>query len=291
MEPRPRLRRRVQRLRGLVEEAAVVVRRLDDTLPGRSVALFRRIEGRDRVLMLAGQAFIAVFPLMIVVATIRTSRDGLQVGDWVVREFGLTGSTATAVSLLFGRPPGQAGGITVASVLVLLWTFTSFARSLQQTFEAAWDLPRRGWHGATWSLGAIGAFAVTPALSGWIGSLRGTAIAPDVAVVLAQAVVVITGWAAVSYLMLSGRVPFTTMLPGAAASAVVQLLIGWWTALYVPNLISRNAARYGVIGVAMGLISWLIIVSAGIVCSAVAGPVLHEEWERVRRRFSVRLPG
>lgn len=41
-----------------------------DTLPVRAARLFLDIDGRDRVLMLAGQAFIAVIPLLIVAATV-----------------------------------------------------------------------------------------------------------------------------------------------------------------------------------------------------------------------------
>jgi len=54
-------------------------------------------------------------------------------------------------------------------------------------------------------------------------------------------------------------------------SAVAQVLVGWGGSLWVPHLIERNAARYGVIGVAVALISWLVVLAFLLVASAVIG--------------------
>ena len=121
--------------------------RFGHTPPVRLVRLFVDIDGRDRILMLAGQAFIAVIPLLIVVATVSGTGGSSAVGGYLVRRFALDGSAEESVRILFDRPPEATGGITLLSVVVLVWTSNSFARSLQRTFASAWGLPRSGMRG------------------------------------------------------------------------------------------------------------------------------------------------
>lgn len=135
------------------------------------VRVFLRIEGRDRVLVLAGQGFIAL--------------------------------------VLFAYPPGASGGTTL------------------------------------FSLG-----------------------------LLAQAGVAVGGWLLATSSMLAGRVPIRTLGEGAVLSAALQLVVGWGTAIYVPQLFARNAERYGAVGVALALVTWLIAVASVVVGGAVIGAVL-----------------
>ena len=57
-------------------------------------------------------------------------------------------------------------------------------------------------------------------------------------------------------------------------SAVAQVVVSWAGSIYVPLLIERNIERYGVIGVAIALISWLVVLALLIVVSAVIGAQL-----------------
>ena len=97
-----------------------------------------------------------------------------------------------------------------------------------------------------------------------------------------QLIVLVPSWLAVSYFLLSRRRRVRQLVPGAVISAMVQLALGWATALYVPALIERQASRYGVIGVAFALVSWLVLVAGGIVVSAVMGAELGSEVSRNR---------
>lgn len=251
------------------------VDRFEHTRPVRLVRLFLDIDGRDRVLMLAGQAFIAVIPLLIVVATVSGTGGSSAVGSYLVRRFDLSGSAEESVRILFDRPPEAAGGITLLSLIVLVWTSNSFARSLQRTFAAAWGLPRPGALGTVHrTLGLVVLMVVLFGLS-FLGNAVGEGgVLLALLVLLVQVTVVVGGWALASHLMLARRVPVRRLLPGAVATAVVQLLVGWGTAIWLPGLVTRNADNYGVIGAALALVSWLIVVSASIVASAVLGRVL-----------------
>lgn len=257
----------VERGRALLDEFA-------HTPPVRMVRLFLEIDGRDRILMLAGQAFIAVIPLLIVVATVSGTGGSSAVGGYLVRRFSLDGSAEESVRILFDRPPDATGGITLLSLVVLVWTSNSFARSLQRTFGAAGGLPRPGALGTLHrTVGLVVLMVVLFGLS-WLGNVLREGALLALLVLLVQLVVVVGGWALASHLMLARRVPVRRLLPGAVASAVVQLLVGWGTAIWLPGLVTRNADNYGVIGAALALVSWLIVVSASIVASAVLGRVL-----------------
>ena len=48
-----------------------------------------------------------------------------------------------------------------------------------------------------------------------------------------------------------------------------QAAVSVYGAIEVPRLIERNAANYGVVGVTFALLTWLIVVCAGVVVVAV----------------------
>ncbi|GAB3014874.1 hypothetical protein GCM10011376_07070 [Nocardioides flavus (ex Wang et al. 2016)] len=258
----------------VLERGRQLLDRFEHTVPVRLVRLFVAIDGRDRILMLAGQAFIAVIPLLIVVATVSGTGGSSAVGSYLVRRFSLDGSAEESVRILFDRPPDATGGLTLLSLVVLAWTSNSFARSLQRTFAAAWDMPRSGFRGTVLRTAGLVVLLVVLFGASWLGNALEEGPALGVVVVTVQLAVVVGGWALASHLMLARRVPVRLLVPGAVASAVVQLVVGWGTAIWLPALVTRNADNYGVIGAALALVSWLIVVSASIVASAVLGRVL-----------------
>jgi membrane protein len=59
-------------------------------------------------------------------------------------------------------------------------------------------------------------------------------------------------------------------------------VVAVYSTVWMPHLVTSNAERYGVIGVTFALLTWLIVLSAGIVVAAVVsaeagtreGPIL-----------------
>jgi membrane protein len=228
----------------------------------------------DRALTIAGKAFIALVPLVIVLASLAGKAGGLTIGEWVIARFNLTGASADAVRSLFGRPPSVSGSLTLLSVVTVLVSASSFARSIQRTYELAWNLPARGLRrsvdgiqGACVLLGALIALA-------FLASLVEDLPAGPVVSAVAQTCVAIPGWWLAGRLLLNRRVSWRMLLPGAVVSALGNVLVSTAGAVYVPHLIERNTERYGVIGVAIALISWLVVLSVLIVASAVVGAQL-----------------
>lgn len=251
-----------------------VVRAVRRSIVWRIVVASIEIRFYDRALTLAGQAFIALIPLMIVLATMVSSSDSLAIGDWVIDRFKLTGSSAEAVQSLFGQPPAGSGGLTFLSVITVVVSASSFARSVQRTYELAWDLPARGLRRTVNGIEGALLILIALLLLGYLASLANDLPAGSLITVIAQLCTAIPGWWLASRLLLSGRVSWRLLFPGAVASAVAQVAVSSAGAVYVPHLIERNTDRYGVIGVAIALISWLVVLALLVVASAVVGAQL-----------------
>lgn len=250
----------------------------------RCVRTFQLIEGRDRVLMLAGQGFIALVPLLVVVASLTGASGAGGVGEGLVERWGLTGSAAAAVTSLFAYPPGATGGVTLFSAGLLLFSLNGFARSVERTFQGAWGLRRTGFRGKVDRTAGLAVLLGAGFAAGWVRQRLDTVPAGLVLGLAAQAAVVVGGWVLGTSLMLSRRVPTRSLLGGAVLSTVLQLVVGWGTALYVPELVARNAERYGVVGVALALVTWLLAVASVIVGAAVVGAVLGTSAHPAARR-------
>ncbi len=264
--------------------------REDDPLLVRIARTLVSVDARDRVLALAGQAFIALIPLVIVLATAFSSTDGEAVGDFFVERFDLEGAPATAMHSLFSRPPEATSGVGVAAIVVLLFSLNSFGRSVAKTFERTWDLPRV--KGARRLLSFAGVFVLvanTVALS-MIGMLARQS--PPRASLLLIGLDLLLGaamWLLLLWLFLSGRRALETLVPAALCGAVVQMLASVAMSVYLPRFFAVSTQRYGVIGVSFALVSYMVVIGVVIVVVAVVGAELAREVEQRQQRPGRRL--
>src|SRR3954451_20907514 len=97
----------------------------------RCLHRYLSIDGTQRALVLAGQAFSALIPLLIVLSTILSSNGGAQLAQRMNARFRLTGNGADAVRTLFDQPAGAAQSVTVGSALLLIISGLSCARTMQ----------------------------------------------------------------------------------------------------------------------------------------------------------------
>jgi membrane protein len=79
------------------------------------------------------------------------------------------------------------------------------------------------------------------------------------------------------------------LVPGALVSGVLGALLGVASSVYVPVLMEWSARRYGLIGVAFSLQSWMLVFAFVIVIGAVVGAAMSEwfgiiSWRRLRER-------
>jgi hypothetical protein len=96
------------------------------------------LQGIDRAMALAAQAFTALNPLLLVVSAVAPSDRRDLVSDAVIRKFQLAGGAAQAVKQLFARPGDSAIGIL--SVVLLVFSGVSLTRRMRRMYLQAWRL-------------------------------------------------------------------------------------------------------------------------------------------------------
>lgn len=247
---------------------------------GSCATRMMEIGSRDRAVTIAGQAFIALIPLMILIAgwTDRTGDGGF--GETLITYFKLSGSSAEAVRSLFEAPPSATGGTSLIGLVILLISIGSFSRALQRLYESAWRLPRKGMRGTMSGLAGLGTLIAVLFGHAWLVHVLGPSPIPRAASLAIETATIFPLWALFMWLMVSRRIEYRVLLVSAAICAAGQVGLSWWTRLYVPHLIATDADRYGVIGVAFALVSWLVLVAYLLVGSAVVGVELTDRMRR-----------
>jgi membrane protein len=239
-----------------------------DSLVLRVPQRMMAIGGYDCALALSAQAFVALIPMLIVVAALAPVAFRGPYGQALLTGYGISGPAAESVAVLFDHPPA-AESLTVVSVALLVVTVLGFIRALQRTYLAAWELPKHGIRGLGYgllaSLALVGEFTLLtllgPALTVFLGGLPIR--------LTAQALAATVLWWPVQYLLLGGRVGWRALLPGAALTGAGQAGAILASGLYLPIAISHGVERYGLVGVAIALLSWLVVFGLLLVVSAV----------------------
>jgi membrane protein len=244
----------------------------------RSLRRFVEVEGAQQATVLAAQAFTSLIPFLVVAAAFGPGEG--DIADRINDRFDLHGSAARSVEALFNDAGEVTGAVTWVSVIILVLSATSFTRALQRMFQRAYQTDpgtwREAWRGLAW----LAAFAL------WIvaSSPLRNALADVGGIVFAITVSAVFGfvvWLATPAILL-GATDWRRLLPGALVSAMLGALLGAASGIYVPLLLTWSADRYGLIGVAFSLQSWLLAAAFVVVIGAVVGAVASE---RLRQRL------
>lgn len=254
-------------------------RRVEQTLLVRCLRRYVKINGTMLALVIAAQTFTAFIPLLIVVASLIPAGNRGDLGVTMVERFHLSGDAATAVRTLFSRPPDSAGAFTVVGAILLVVSALSLSRSLGRTYETAWGLPPAGVRASLNGVVALTVLLTNIVLLALLAGLLRGVPAGSVVTFLLRAGLGVLVWLVLQHLLLSGRVAWRLLLPGAITAAVGQQAVSLSSAVWMPRLIERNASRYGVIGVTFALLTWLLVVGVMLV----AGAVVSAELGRQRR--------
>jgi membrane protein len=230
------------------------------------LALAVRLQPIDRALALASKLFVAVIPLSIVLTAVVPGTKSF--GETLVDRFGLTGSGADATEALFATKGEVQGGVTIFGLIVVLYSMMSFARGLQRVYQDAWDLPPLGVDGlrrrGLWILGFVVYLAVGSPLR---------RITEDHDLDLLYVIVVLGMgsilWVWTPYELIGRRLHWRRLLPLGVLTAVATSAYTAISAIYIPRLFSTSAERYGLIGVAFSIVTWLFVFASVIVGSVI----------------------
>lgn len=253
---------------------------------GRCLGTFLDLQGIDRAMALAAQAFTALIPLLLLVSTLAAGSDGVAAG--LIRRFHLTGDGAQAVRVLFDG--SGIGGTGALSVVLLVFSGVSLTRRLQRMYLQAWRLdPRPGLRGRLNAGLGLAAIVVEFGLLSLVRSLEAQLRGAGG---LGWPLTFVAGfvlWTSIPWLLLDRRIPWRRLLPAGALTAVCVSVYGLATTIYMTALIESYSRRYGIFGVTLALVGWLLAMSLIVVATTVIAAEFDrapEPWAgRLRRRL------
>ena len=241
-----------------------------------AVRRFLAIEGAQQATVLAAQAFTSLIPLMVVAAA--ASPGSSDLADRIVDRFGLEGESARSVHQLFASAGETQSAVTWISIVILVLSALSFTRAIQRVFQRAYDRQPEGLkdqqRGLAWVV----------CLGAWVTLLAPLheSLADLAGIVFAVLVSSVTGfflWLGTPMLLLGER-DWRYLAPGAAVSGVLGAALSVASSIYVPIVMDWSAERYGLIGIAFALQSWLLVAGFTIVIGAVFGATVVRDRAR-----------
>ena len=282
-------------MRARTDDAIELAQRIWDSFLGRCVQRFLRMRGIDRSVMLSSQAFTALIPLLILVGSRLSAGSDDALSEAMIRRFGLDGDAAEAVTLLFDIPDDATGGISTFSLLLLIASGTSFTRRLQMTYRLAWGLPKAGGRSGLYS--GVALLVLIAEISMLYGVRAFVRTLPQ-SWLITIPLSVLAGHGAVDVdpLPAAGpRVHWRRLLVSGAVAGVATALYSVATTIYMPGLIERSTNGFGLFGITISIIGWLLAISVILVASAAIGAefdACQAHWVRaLKSRFGLEEPG
>jgi membrane protein len=249
---------------------------------GRAWQRSNELEVFQRSLGFAALGFLTLVPLLVIVSS-GDPQHGEGFGQWLAEALGLSKRSRIQVERLF-TPPAHALRTTTAFGIAALAVFgLTFGTALQTGYEKIWELPPARWH-ARWR--HVVWLAV---LTGYIFLFATTVLRHEstAGVLAASLTAVLFLWWSQS-LLLSGRVRWPVLLPGAVASVIGLLGLRVFSQLVFSPLIASSAVTYGPIGTVLVLQSWLVGVGVVVFGGALVGRVFDEELPRMKQALRKR---
>jgi len=220
-------------------------------------------------MVIASQALTALIPLLLLVSTLAPASRRDVVSQALVRRFELSGNAADAVRQVFAQPAG-ASSIGVLSVVILVFSGVSLARRMQRMYQDAWRLEAvASVRGSLNTFLGLGALLLEIALL----YLARSALRPlPMDTLLGILVSIPTGlllWTCIPWLLLDGRIHWRRLVPAGLLASVCGAAFSIASTVYMPRMMETYSQRYGLFGVTLALVGWLLCVSLIIVCATV----------------------
>jgi membrane protein len=224
-----------------------------------------RMRPIDRALALASKLFVAIIPLSIIVSGLVQSTDSF--GTSFAGGFGLTGPSAHATETLFATGRGVQGVVGVLGVTIVLYSMLGHARGLQSLYLDAWEFAPLGvkgwWRRALWTAGYT-----VYALAMRLDTLERHAATTGVCVIAWLALeFAIALWG--QWTLVGKRISWRRLVPTAALTATGDAAFKGLSVVFAPAVFTQASQRYGVIGIAFSIVTWLFLDALVIVLAAI----------------------
>ena len=181
----------------------------------------REIDGYDRALALACQGFVAVIPMVAGLATVLRGQGGSAA---VAADLGLSTDLIDSMSALGAAAPPDAD-LTVVGIFLLVVSVLGFIRTLQRTYTAAWSLTTVGVRAFGRSLLAATVLVAEFGLLVLVAPVLGWFFDSLVIGLTAHAATALLLWWPIQRVLVSGRIGWIRLLPGALVAGLGQALL------------------------------------------------------------------
>jgi membrane protein len=224
--------------------------------------------------------FLSLFPLLLLGVAVLgfVSANRTDFAQSVVDQFGLTGDAAHQVLDAINEAERSRRAASIVGLVGLLWAGLGVVGTLEQAFNATWQVTGRGWRAKlidlVWLVGAFVLFLATSALGPLAAWLPGPAVVPTVVLgLLLDGLVLLWMFRGLTNV----AVPWTDYLPGAVVGAIGLEILKLAGTLYVPRAAASASALYGSIGVVFAILAWLALFARLIVYASALNVIRHEQ--------------
>jgi membrane protein len=262
----------VERLRAMVEGTVKFVQAW--------IERFLDVQGIDRAMALAAQAFSALIPLLIVSSAVVSHGSGSKFADNLIDRFNLTGAAADSVRQAFTASSTVEDSISVIGLLLLLVSALSFSRGMQRLYEGAYKLPALGMRNTKWGL----AWLALLALYATVRPIAAGVSDNEAIAILISIVGAAVAWTISPDLLLGRRANWRRLLPGGLLTAFGMTALGVSSIIWFPRTVQSSAEQFGVMGVAFAMLSWLVAAAFVLVVAATGGAVIADYADAGRER-------
>lgn len=262
--------------------------RLETTFAGRCAREFIALQGFDRALVLASQAFTALIPLLLLVSALAPADDRDIVARALIGRFRLTGDAADAVRQLFTH--SGSGAVGVLSGFLLVFSGVSLTRRMQRMYQQTWQVrPRPGVvHAAHAALG-LAALVLGIALLYMARALVDQLPVSGVLLLLVSVAASFVLWTTIPWLLLDRRLAWRRLVPGGLLTTACTTAYGVATTIYMPGLLETYSRRYGLFGVTLALVGWLLCIAFIVVAATTVAAELNRTPDLWAQRVQGRL--
>ena len=238
------------------------------------------VELFDRAVAIASQAFVALIPYMVVVSAVLPSYERHTFADSIIHRFDLTGDSAEAIEHVFSPPGRVEETLSAFGVALLVISALSFCRAMQRLYEKSWRLQARGVRSSGSHLLWLVVAAAYVSLGTSLNTAAGDWLGPTARIVVAFALSFMV-WLWTPYLLLGRRVERRALRWTAVLTATGMTAFSVASIFYMPQSIAASAERFGMIGIAIAIVSWLIGVGFVLVVAAAFGAVISDSSARI----------
>ena len=245
--------------------------RVRSSFLGRCVLRFVLIQGFDRCIVISAQTFTALIPLFIVVASAAPAGQEDVISQAIIKRFALSGEPAAAVEQLFTTPPDATSETTIFSALLLIYSGVAFTRGLQRMYRAAWGQDKAGIRSALFASLGLTALILEMVVAYWIRAFVSRFPLEWLWAIPLSAAIGFVLWTSIPYLLLERQVHWRRLLAAGATSSLGMTLFAFATPIYIPQLMTRATADFGLFGVTITIVGWLLVAAGILVAAAVIG--------------------